>query len=585
MEFMPEIKQGSVSVSTISESANHDTVQMNGDDFNETKFNETMVQQEEKRQKDSSAAADDENAQAAMPEENVPNADSASTDEEAADFDANIPAVTPPSTEDGVAHPVATLHETVASDVELPASNQGIQNDGDSQPTDTFNDISVDNKQSEKQSDTNARDLGESTFDDTQQAGQSQTLNSDENENSPGDQPLVNGVESSADRAMADGVEPNGGGTTEPVSDAQIESIVADMIEETNEGPISFNNDEGSRSPEMASRGQSVSMDVEHEFQGETPPATAYAVQPMINSSEGSQMSEGSAMSSCSTSSASAEVIDLLDISDDEDSNVNATQQNGPPATKRQRTEGAPVSAGAVAYSAVGRMLNPAVQQQHYAPPAHQQQEQHAPPSHQQQHDALALYRNPIYIPPIPGFVATWKNILPTRTEPRPPNQNNRAKSYQLSLLNVSEFTITGLRVGDEYTGHMTSLAGLRGTIKRIARDHGNAFFERDPDGEGKWHIPLGAYHALYGFLKNDPTVIRVDGISEDQLKIASLGKARLEKEFPSPRKLVKFGVPKKLAETLAPFQRGGVDFVIEKEGRALIADEMGLGKSTHLRF
>ena len=65
----------------------------------------------------------------------------------------------------------------------------------------------------------------------------------------------------------------------------------------------------------------------------------------------------------------------------------------------------------------------------------------------------------------------------------------------------------------------------------------------------------------------------RVESIPEDQLKIASLGKARLEKGFPSAQKLISYGVPKGLAKTLAPFQRGGVDFVVEKEGRALIAD------------
>ena len=65
----------------------------------------------------------------------------------------------------------------------------------------------------------------------------------------------------------------------------------------------------------------------------------------------------------------------------------------------------------------------------------------------------------------------------------------------------------------------------------------------------------------------------RVTGIPEDQLKIASLGKARLEKGFPSTKKIISLGVPKGLASALAPFQRGGVDFVVEKKGRALIAD------------
>lgn len=62
-------------------------------------------------------------------------------------------------------------------------------------------------------------------------------------------------------------------------------------------------------------------------------------------------------------------------------------------------------------------------------------------------------------------------------------------------------------------------------------------------------------------------------GIPANQLQIASLGKARLEKGYPTANKLVSLGVPRGLATALAPFQRGGVDFVIERQGRALIAD------------
>lgn len=65
----------------------------------------------------------------------------------------------------------------------------------------------------------------------------------------------------------------------------------------------------------------------------------------------------------------------------------------------------------------------------------------------------------------------------------------------------------------------------------------------------------------------------QVTGIPQDQLKIASLGKARLEKGYPSIKRLISFGVPRGLATALAPFQRGGVDFVVEKDGRALLAD------------
>ena len=81
-----------------------------------------------------------------------------------------------------------------------------------------------------------------------------------------------------------------------------------------------------------------------------------------------------------------------------------------------------------------------------------------------------------------------------------------------------------------------------------------------------------GAYQAFYSYLKSERNS-RVEGIPGDQLRIASLGKARLEKGFPSAQKVIVYGVPRGLARALAPFQRGGVDFVVEKNGRALIAD------------
>jgi hypothetical protein len=152
-------------------------------------------------------------------------------------------------------------------------------------------------------------------------------------------------------------------------------------------------------------------------------------------------------------------------------------------------------------------------------------------------------------------------------------------------LLNLSEFTITGLPVG--FLGRPSSVLGFRKVIKDVSRGHGKAVFDRDKemtsddnvtDG-GKWRIPLGAYRALFSFLTNDP-LIQVQGIPEDQLKIASLGKARLEKGYPSIEKVRSLGIPQGLARALAPFQRGGVEFVFEKEGRALIADDMGLGKT-----
>eukprot|EP00980_Cylindrotheca_fusiformis_P031575 scaffold26576_cov201-Cylindrotheca_fusiformis.AAC.2 len=180
--------------------------------------------------------------------------------------------------------------------------------------------------------------------------------------------------------------------------------------------------------------------------------------------------------------------------------------------------------------------------------------------------------QEPSYFDLPPGFVPTWELLYPIRSA-----KKQEPKAFELSLLNVQEFTITGLPV--TYEGPPSSVTGLRLKIKEISKPHGKAVFEKDKEGySGKWRIPLGAYRSFFSYLNSDP-MVRVVGIPETQLKIASLGKARLERGYPSTRKIISKGVPKGLAKALAPFQRGGVDFVAEKDGRALIADDMGLGK------
>eukprot|EP00934_Nitzschia_sp_Nitz4_P008612 Nitzschia sp. Nitz4//scaffold41_size133979//42374//46364//NITZ4_003339-RA/size133979-snap-gene-0.118-mRNA-1//-1//CDS//3329551446//8602//frame0 len=181
---------------------------------------------------------------------------------------------------------------------------------------------------------------------------------------------------------------------------------------------------------------------------------------------------------------------------------------------------------------------------------------------------------DPVFVDMPPGFVPTWENPMPRQAIQRPA----RPKRFELSLVNVKEFTITGLPV--DWESEPSSLDGLRKVIKDLSRGHGNATFERDKaGGQGRWHIPLGAYRSFFNYLISQP-LVTVTGIPENQLKIASLGKAHLDKGYPTVSKIVSLGVPKGLAMALAPFQRGGVDFVVEKEGRALIADEMGLGKT-----
>jgi hypothetical protein len=95
----------------------------------------------------------------------------------------------------------------------------------------------------------------------------------------------------------------------------------------------------------------------------------------------------------------------------------------------------------------------------------------------------------PYYVNLPPSFVPTWRVLLP----PREIRRNDGQKSFELSLLNVKEFTITGLPV--TFEGPPSSITGLRKKIKEISRDHGKAVFERDKDGGlGRWRIPLVGY-------------------------------------------------------------------------------------------
>jgi hypothetical protein len=172
----------------------------------------------------------------------------------------------------------------------------------------------------------------------------------------------------------------------------------------------------------------------------------------------------------------------------------------------------------------------------------------------------------PAYLDLPPDFVPTWSTLIPPSLV-KPPKRSTK-KAYELSLINLSEFTITGLPL--YHQGPPTPISGLRPVIKRISREHGNAAFEKDARGEGvggRWKIPIGAYHAFVAYLKSDPDCVDVRTIPQMKLKIASLGRARLEKDYPTSESLLIRGVPYALANTLAPFQRGGVEFVLEREG------------------
>ena len=58
-----------------------------------------------------------------------------------------------------------------------------------------------------------------------------------------------------------------------------------------------------------------------------------------------------------------------------------------------------------------------------------------------------------------------------------------------------------------------------------------------------------------------------------------------LEEKAEATDKVLLTKINEKLLKALAPFQREGVLFTVNNNGRALIADEMGLGKSSSARI
>eukprot|EP00579_Thalassiosira_antarctica_P012345 CAMPEP_0201910104 /NCGR_PEP_ID=MMETSP0903-20130614/1601_1 /ASSEMBLY_ACC=CAM_ASM_000552 /TAXON_ID=420261 /ORGANISM="Thalassiosira antarctica, Strain CCMP982" /LENGTH=1445 /DNA_ID=CAMNT_0048444699 /DNA_START=84 /DNA_END=4421 /DNA_ORIENTATION=- len=171
---------------------------------------------------------------------------------------------------------------------------------------------------------------------------------------------------------------------------------------------------------------------------------------------------------------------------------------------------------------------------------------------------------------------------------------------------------------GSGYESRHEAIVGLRAQIKKIAREHTGkdgrkgAIFERGGTGEGivpedpllksamaeqppnadgsggggtvvsqgRWRIPLGAYHPLMTYLTSDANNA-VEGIPPEQLRAATLGRERMDKKtYATVSELLSRHVSPIVASALAPYQRGGVEFILDKEGRALLADEMGLGKT-----
>ena len=196
---------------------------------------------------------------------------------------------------------------------------------------------------------------------------------------------------------------------------------------------------------------------------------------------------------------ANGKVIELLD--DDAENDVRApAKQNNPQSAgvKRERPAGTIVPGS----SLHGYQAAPNVGYNNSARPPHVNPMMMPRP--------FGESSEPEYFEAPPHYTPTWRDPLPIH-QPR----QNPAKSFELSLLNLSEFTMTGLPVS--FDGRPSSCKGFRMIIKKVSKGHGEAVFERDnpknkngtsssssalneqysshgetvnPDG-GKWRIPL----------------------------------------------------------------------------------------------
>jgi len=97
---------------------------------------------------------------------------------------------------------------------------------------------------------------------------------------------------------------------------------------------------------------------------------------------------------------------------------------------------------------------------------------------------------------------------------------------------------------------------------------------------KGLWTIPISAYDAalarLVG-LRSDHLDIVIVPVDASHLR-ALRGESALQKQHTSFESMR--GIPPALAASLYPFQREGVEYCVNHEGRAMIGDEMGLGQS-----
>ena len=120
-------------------------------------------------------------------------------------------------------------------------------------------------------------------------------------------------------------------------------------------------------------------------------------------------------------------------------------------------------------------------------------------PPHRTTAPALPSSAVPFFFPKDPSHIPTWMHLLPPPrvVVPPPSSDGGGPRAYRLSLLSVTDFTVTAVPFpraepylyGHHLYGHHQqyqppNLSGLRPHIRRISREYGGtAEFEKDEDG------------------------------------------------------------------------------------------------------
>ncbi len=95
-----------------------------------------------------------------------------------------------------------------------------------------------------------------------------------------------------------------------------------------------------------------------------------------------------------------------------------------------------------------------------------------------------------------------------------------------------------------------------------------------------RWHFPISSHDSLLSALSRKTKVVGVPRSAINAALLASGGNEVIDIPGEGLEDDHLKGVPRQVIKALAPFQKDGVRFVLERGGRALIADEMGLGKT-----